>query len=257
MLFICFSSLGLLLYLYGGNITDYIRSSKEYSEIQKDNTTSGDIIIPDGISDDIVDIIKKEEYACINVDYQKLKEQNTDYIGWIYVPQTKISYPVVKSTDNNDYLHKSFKKRYSFSGTVFMDCRNNGNANSVHSVLYGHNMKNGTMFAGLKKFTSKKYLEKHPVFWFIDKNGNKMLFRIFSVEKPKATNPVTYNCFENFSDIDTWKDEIIKIKENSMVNLPVDVSEKNIVMSMSTCTGQNNIRCVVHGLLEAISYNDK
>lgn len=249
LLLISIGSFGLLIFLYGDNIKDYAAAPKEYQQIKDNNTSPGELEIPENTPEDLKKIIEKEQYACIDVDYEKLKKQNDDYIGWIYVPGTKISYPVVKSEDNNDYLHKSFKKTYSFSGTIFMDCRNNGNIYSTHSILYGHNMKNGTMFAGLKKFTSQKYLEEHPIFWFIDDEGNKLLFKIFSVEKPDAKDSFTYNCFETYEKSENWERSVEKICSRSLIKTNIDVKKEDMVMSMSTCTGNKNTRCVVHGIL--------
>lgn len=90
-----------------------------------------------------------------------LMEQNSECIGWIYIEGTAINYPVMHTpNDPQKYLRKNFEKKYSTSGIPFLDYRCTLETNLI---LYGHNMKNGTMFSDLKKYLDKTFREQHSV----------------------------------------------------------------------------------------------
>lgn len=241
--------IGLCLTYYGPIFKDYKESSDFYNGLKDDYTKTGKdtpeiSALLSGVS------YVKDEYAPIDVDSEKLLDQNTDYLGWIYIPKTDISYPVVKSEDNTDYLHKDFNKQYSFPGTIFMDCRCKSGVLNHHSVLYGHNMNNGSMFAGLKSFRDQKYADEHPVFWFITPKY-KLLYKVFSVCNSNPYNRTQYGIDGiDFKNNDEFGDAIETMKKESVVKIQTDLlKDTDYVMSLSTCTGNSSVRCIVHGAL--------
>lgn len=96
------------------------------------------------------------------VDFQKLKEINPDVVGWMSVPGTPISNVVVKAEDNDYYLHRNYNGEYSFAGTLFLDYMNTPEWQDFNTVVYGHNMKNDSMFGTLNKYKSYDYYTQHP-----------------------------------------------------------------------------------------------
>ena len=99
----------------------------------------------------------------ICIDFDALKQENNDIIGWIYCPDTPINYPVVKGNDNNQYLRADLKGKYLVSGTIFADYRNNEVGEDKNYIVYGHNMKNSTMFGTLVKYKDQTYYDTHPM----------------------------------------------------------------------------------------------
>ena len=91
----------------------------------------------------------------------KLNSQNQDFAGLIYIWVTTIDYPIVQGKDNEEYLHQDFNKKKSSSGTIFLDNNCKKDFTSDNNIIYGHHMKNGTMFAQLLKFREKSFLKKH------------------------------------------------------------------------------------------------
>ena len=241
--------LTVFLIHYGPIFMDYKESSDLYNGIKDEYTETGtdDPEISALLSG--VDHVK-DEYAPIDVDSEKLQDQNTDYIGWIYVPKTDISYPVVKSADNTDYLHRDFNMQYSFPGTIFMDCRCKSGVLNHHSVLYGHNMNNGSMFAGLKSFRDQKYVDEHPVFWFITPKY-KLLYKVFSVCNSNPYNRTQYGIDGvDYKNNEEFGKAIENMKKESVVKIQTDsIEDTDYIMSLSTCTGNSSVRCIVHGVL--------
>lgn len=118
-------------------------------------------------------------------DYQaaiaKLKEKNSDVAGWIQITGTGIDYPVVQGTDNDYYLSHSFEGVYNRHGAVFQDYRTDKETAVPHRIIYGHCMKDGTMFAALQSYKQERFLEEHPTITYINAQGEKEQYRIFSV----------------------------------------------------------------------------
>ena len=112
--------------------------------------------------------------APMNIDFKSLKSVNDDVVGWIYVEAVPdINYPVVHGEDNETYLHHTYEKNYNFAGTIFVDYENKGDFNDCNTIVYGHNMKNGSMFAQLKKFSSNSdTYEKSKYFWIFTPEKN-------------------------------------------------------------------------------------
>lgn len=102
-------------------------------------------------SEDLGQPEEQQPVAPINVDFASLKSINDDVIGWIYMEALpQISYPMVQGKDNNMYLHQTYEKNYNFAGTIFIDYENKRDFSDCNTLVYGHNMKNGSMFGMLK-----------------------------------------------------------------------------------------------------------
>ena len=205
------------------------------------------------LEDIVVDKKLLKKLKKISVNHKELLDKNEDYIGWVYVPDTTISYPVVKSKDNNDYLHKSFEKSSSNGGCVFRDA-NCEAMNEEHIVLYGHNMRDGSMFAPLNSYvTNEEFVKEHPVFWFFSKD-RIYLYQIFSAHKTKPSDRDIFGAqATDYSTRQKWMDAVKKMKENSIFESDVEIKYGDQVMTLSTCTPERVDRAVVHGKLIAYS----
>ena len=98
--------------------------------------------------------------------YDEARQQNRDVIGWISIPGTSIDYPVVRTDDNEFYLNHNVLKEESKHGAIFMDFRNADRGQQKHIILYGHDMKNGTMFHGLLNFKQKSFFSENRIISF-------------------------------------------------------------------------------------------
>ncbi|MDL2302468.1 class B sortase, partial [Lachnospiraceae bacterium OttesenSCG-928-D06] len=126
---------------------------------------------------------ESEEAEIVPVlEYQNPIDVNEDYIGWIMIANTKIDYPVTLTEDNETYLTTSFSGRNSSYGTLFMDYENRAGFSSQHSIIYGHNIKNGAMFGSLSKYLSKEYQEQNEQIEVHTADGKCLIYSIINVE---------------------------------------------------------------------------
>ena len=107
-------------------------------------------------------VYRLPENAPIKVDFEALMKINPDVDGWIYCPGTVIDYPVMHGKTNDTYLHHSYDKTYNASGSIFIDERNQRNYADPVTILYGHHMASGAMFATLEWWQLGSYREEHP-----------------------------------------------------------------------------------------------
>lgn len=106
------------------------------------------------------------------VDFEALQKINPDVLGWIYIEGTNINYPIVQGTDNDYYLEHLVDRTPNSAGSIFMDYRNAPDFSDFHTVIYGHNMKNKTMFAGITEYKKAKFYETHPTGKIMTPRGN-------------------------------------------------------------------------------------
>ena len=105
------------------------------------------------------------------IDFSALEALNEEVMGWIYLEGSAINYPVVKGKDNEYYLDHLFDGKYNHAGSIFMDYRNRMDLSDGHTIIYGHHMKNGSMFAGLSNYMRQEYYEAHPRGVLVTKEG--------------------------------------------------------------------------------------
>ncbi len=98
------------------------------------------------------------------IDFEALAEVNPDVIGWIRIPGTNVDYPIVQTGDNDKYLHTSFEGEESVSGAVYLDFESDSDMMGFNNILYGHNMKNGSMFKDIVKYKEQSYFDAHKYF---------------------------------------------------------------------------------------------
>jgi len=169
------------------------------------------------------------------VDWKALKKVNPDVQGWLYQKGTVINYPVVQGTDNDTYLHTRFDKQWSGGGTLFVDSRMEKDFRGFNSIIYGHHMKDGSMFRSIRGYTKEDgYYDKHKTLELATPHGNYHLV-VFSAFITKATDEdtykMTYDEAEKQAYIDrTWEQSELPITKDS-----VDVTKNDRLVTLSTC----------------------
>lgn len=181
----------------------------------------------------------------IQPQFLPLLELNEDVAGWVQIEGTAINYPVLQAEDNEYYLTRGLDQSENKNGSVFMDYRNEISTKEKHMILYGHNMKNKTMFADLLNYESQWYLEQHPEIQFetIYYSGT---WEIFSAYFTDTSDPYLETEFAGTSE-EEFASFVTYLKNKSMHNTAVTVEADDTILTLSTCSAEpGEQRFVVH-----------
>lgn len=169
------------------------------------------------------------------VDWKALKKVNPDVQGWLYQKGTVINYPVVQGTDNDTYLHTRFDKQWSGGGTLFVDCRMEKDFKGFNSIIYGHHMKDGSMFRSIRGYTKEEgYYDKHKTLELATPHGNYHLV-VFSAFITKATDEDTYKMTYDEAEKQAYIDRTWERSELPITRDSVDVTKNDRLVTLSTC----------------------
>ena len=168
----------------------------------------------------------------ISVDFSSLLAQNPQVVGWIYSPDTVISYPVLKGGDNSYYLNHTLNGTENSSGSIFMDAVCEADLSQDNTILYGHHMNNGTMFASLSNYKLEGYLGEHPVLYYYTPNQNYML-QVFACFVTGGDSDVY--AF-NFATRDQFAAFIDTMRARSNFDTDITVDSSDHIMTLSTCS---------------------
>lgn len=188
----------------------------------------------------------------ITVDFDALTKVNSDIIGWIYCEDSVINYPILQSEDNDFYLHRTYDKRNSSSGSIFAEKLNTGTFEDANTILYGHHMKDGSMFASISKWGQQEYYERHPYMWILTptKTYKMLLVSGFYTDALSDVYAV-YNSHGEY-----FVDYIEKAVKKSGFKTKETVDPKKNFVILSTCEYRfENARYVLFGMLE--EYNEE
>lgn len=192
---------------------------------------------------------KKKEQAEKKIDpadltvlkkYKELYKQNKDLAGWLTIEGTVIHYPVMQTSQKNPdyYLHHDFEKKESDHGTLFVDARNDYVNRDTNLIIYGHNMRDGTMFGGLKSFMDQEYFQKHQKLTF-DTIYEKAEYRIVAVCLSKVNyqddHTFRYYNFLNASDKEEFQAFLANIQQLTVFDQKIDISYGDELLTLSTC----------------------
>lgn len=188
----------------------------------------------------------QEQIAWPVVDFVALQKINPDVVAWIYIPDTNINYPVVQGTDNDYYLNHLADGTWNKAGSIFIDYRNDSDFSDRNTVLYGHNMRNLSMFAQITNYVSQDYYEAHPYAMIMTPDGNYLL-KFFSGYVTDVNGAAWKRDFSTDSEYSLWLDRLIEKCYFACEVLP---TTSDRVVTLSTCTYEfENARFVLHGVL--------
>lgn len=209
---------------------------------------------PEPEEEEGAELLEKEEYfPAITVDYAGLAAVNKELTGWLYIPALDLGYPVVQGKDNSFYQSHTFEKKENRAGAIFMDYRCDAGLTDLNTIIYGHNMKNGSMFGTLKKFGQEESLyEEDPWFYYFTENEIRK-YRIISYYVTKDGSS-SYAFPSAGKEYESWRDMILNY---SVRRCTEELPEGAPVMTLSTCYGRagGDLRFLVHGILTAVAEN--
>ena len=183
-----------------------------------------------------------------NPTLKDLKKLNPDVKAWIQVPKTNIDYPVVQGQDDMEYINKNVYGEFELSGAIFLSCLNKDDFSDPYNLVYGHNMKNGGMFADVADFTNKEYFETHQKGKLYLTDATRKI-RFFACMKVTAADAKIYH--PDGYRKDNLKDLLDYIQANAVQYRDVNVADENSLIALSTCSeAETNGRVVLIGKLE-------
>lgn len=231
----------LSIYLFG-----YLKAMLEYKELNKQFVTLKGSNIQAAPDQEIKGV------PDLKVNFKGLSSINADVASWIYMPGVDISYPVVRGKDNDYYLQHTFEKNVSLSGAIFMDYQDSPDLVGFNTFIYGHNMRNGTMFGSLKKYLQDETLiQSAPYFYLYLKDGSVKKYRIFAYYQDDG-NSDTYSRPSKEGE----EAYLAMIRKKSFVRVTLTPEEEKQAalfheyVTLSTCTGftGSGRRFLVHGV---------
>lgn len=206
----------LLLFITSGFwlfriINEYGKAAREYEELQE--------YVDDSLKKEREET-EDEKPQKTSIDFEALKEINPDIVAWIRIPEV-FDYPVVQGEDNQYYLSHTFQKESNKAGSIFLDYRNSRDFTDSKNIIYGHNMKDGSMFHVLRNFQDMDFYNKHREIWLYLPDDSTQVYEIVGCEEVKAVGEA-YELENGNKD------------ENELI--------------LSTCSSRSDRRLIVRGI---------
>ena len=196
-----------------------------------------------------VPAVQYTEFSPIQVDFDSLLAQCQDIVAWIYCENTVINYPIVRGQDNDYYLHRFIDGSYNGGGTLFLDFKCNKDFSDPNSIIYGHHMNDGSMFASISKYRNDGYYAEHPVLYLNTPEQNYRIdvFAAFMTDADSDTYTIG---FPDDASCQRWLD---RMAAQSDFQTNVQLSPEDHVITLSTCSYEYyDARYVVLGKLVPI-----
>lgn len=238
---------GLIIIILVGSIMAFVGTRNYISMKKMDSIQENIQNVISNEHNENVDIKDSDEYIIQNQYIASLLTINEDIVGWLKVNNTNIDYPVVKGTDNDFYLKNDLYKQNDMNGWIYMDYRNSDKNLNQNTIIYGHNMYySGVMFGTLHKAANKSwYTNEENLRISFNTLYETMNWQIFSIYRVNKTSDYLITEFATNQD---FIDYINLIKGRSLNNFNVEVTTRDKILTLSTCTGDNQ-RLVVHAKL--------
>lgn len=181
-----------------------------------------------------------------NLNLAALQEVNSEVLGWILIPGTPISYPLMDGTDNEYYLNRTWDREWNWMGAIFLEKLSNPNFTDFNTIIYGHNVRNGHMFSELRNYTEQSYYNGAPVIYIATEDGIAR-YDIFAAAEVSTESSAFWLDVENENNRQTFIDQALEASQIETGIVP-NIDDK--ILTLSTCTGNGHAtRWVVQAVL--------
>lgn len=246
----------------GLSLLDYQKASTVYDDLEQDYVIVADQekkedknqpASQEQTSQEAPEVAEIPWNEMVKVNMEGLQELNPDIKGWIYFENKTISYPILQGKDNEEYIRTTYNGKEATAGSIFMDVENKADFTDNHTLIYGHNMKDLTMFGKLKYYkTDEDYFPDHKYFQIITSN-KKLRYQVFAYKEVEEDSLI-YAVYSN-SNTDFYKFAKNVISSANQCPEGVIVGYDDRVVTLSTCTDRDDKRFVVCGILvEELEY---
>lgn len=187
------------------------------------------------------------------INLEALREKNPDVVGWIFAPNCRINYPIVRGSDNQHYLNHTWDNRKSVAGSIFMESTNSSDFSDFRTILYGHNMADFSMFGGLYRYESKVSWQRNPYVYLVTDAG-VLRYEIYACYKADVQSGTYALDLEEESHRASF---IQLTKEEALFETGITPAVTDRILTLSTCAGGETTRRVVHARLPMIQVEVK
>lgn len=209
-----------------------------------EETRAGTCWVPAPVEEDDPNISALEQ-----MDLEALRQVNGDVLGWIQIPGTKVDYPLLQGEDNQFYLEHNWKGKKEYVGSIFLEYSNSPDLMDYNTILYGHNMSNGTMFGSLRQYRYGNHWKKHPYVYILCGAG-VLRYEVFSTYTAQVDS-LTYGL--SFRQMQTRAEFLAMALENSEIDTGIVPELTDQILTLSTCSGAGySTRRVVHARLKMV-----
>ena len=246
--------LGVLIFALVKLVTtlgDYRRSAERYDQIAEEAVRTAEPAPQQTAGPDAKAAPVSE--VPITVDFDVLRAQNPDVVGWLYCADTPVNYPIVQGGDNDFYLDHAFDGSEDAGGTLFFDSRNRLSPLDQNLLLYGHRMKDDSMFGSVIGYTEQDYLEAHPVLYLITE-AQSYRVEVYACRTVSANDLSHFEIA--FADEDAYMQYVSRAVSQSYWPAPFGIERGYATLTLVTCstyTHDDNPRVLVHGRLVPVT----
>lgn len=247
-------SAGMLVYIFAGyHKADNIYQSVEqsvFTPVQQATASNPDTPALDNPQPPSIPL-ETGIVSGFTYNHAALLDINSDSVGYMIIPAINICLPVVQGSDNSFYLDHAVTGEYSGNGTLFIDYRIEEALDAANTIIYGHAMKNGSMFGSLYKLKNASFFNTGTNDTFYIYSGNNIYtYRIYSIHTtPAVSTAYTYS----FADDDAFNAYIDDMITQSLVTTAVRPAPGDKTMTLSTCTNDDDIRLIVQAVRTAVT----
>ena len=198
-----------------------------------------------------VALTNPDEQEGFRVDFEELMKINPDTVGWIrfYPEPSQISYPIVQGEDNERYLHETFSANENTLGAIFLNVDNSADYSDKNTIIYGHRMRDGSMFRHLQDYEDESFWKDNPYFYIYTPDGKEIAYHIYSYA---VVNAVSDTYLTEFGDDESYQEFLDMTMETSEYDTGVEVDAEDTIVTLSTCTSASDEhRFVVRGVKES------
>lgn len=225
--------LGVLLWTWWG----YRKSAETFTEMQQQYTAPAHKT-------------SEEQNGLLDVDFEKLRQDWPDVVGWIQWPLMNLDFPIVHGSTNNEYLRRLPDGTWNNGGSIFLEANNQGILD-WHAIVYGHNMSDGSMFGQFKKYLQQDFFLENcgSASFVLYTPDGVWQYDVFSIEKVQSTDTSVY--MVGYVPGEEFTDFVQAMKDRSLYDMGVEVDGSKPVMTLSTCatTGKDEgVRVVMHAV---------
>lgn len=230
--------------IFYSSVIVFLYTSFELFTIYRDYKKINDTF--DSVIHSVVKQEEDNENPYLSIDWDALLEINDDVIGWVYIKDSQINYPIMQYSNNDYYLTKDINKNYSIGGSIFVDARNEEPFFDDNTVIHGHNMKNGSMFNEIAKYvTTASFREGKTEIEIYLPDNTVSIYQIFSANKISTTS-LLYNGEQE--DRESYFE--LATKGNVLASMEVGLNAPTVMLS--TCVSSSptdTTRYTIHGSL--------